>query len=114
MHEEKKIDSLRWVSNNDLKFRIHKIDEESSVLWASILGVDLCFTLMFYDFLDRVRESLNLNLEIDTSWKGLRGFKVKNSEVDLLMGQIVDFVIEWEIEANENADRLSDEEWYSI
>ncbi len=114
MNEEKKIDSLRWVSKNNLKFRINKIDEESSVLWASILGVDLCFTLMLYDFLDRVRESLNLNIEIDTSWKGWRGFKVKNSEVDLLMEEIANFVIEWEIEANENADRLSDKEWYSI
>lgn len=114
MQEEKKVDSLRWVSHNNLKFRISRVDEETSVLWASISEVDLCFTLMFYDFLDRVRESLNLNLEIDTSWKGWRGFKLKNSEVDLLMGEIANFVIEWEIEANENGDRLSDEEWYSI
>lgn len=111
---KKKKDSLRWGSKNNLKFRINKIDKESSVLWASILGVDLCFTLMLYDFLDRVRESINLNIEIDTSWRGWRGFKVKNSEVDILVGEIENFVIEWEIEANENADRLTDGEWYSI
>ena len=112
MHEEKKVDNLRWVSHSNLKFRINKINEETSILWASISGIDLCFTLMLYDFLDRCHESLNI--EIDTSWQGWRGFKVNNSEVEFLIGEIANFVIEWEIEANENGNRLSDDEWYSL
>lgn len=85
-----------------------------SIIWATILEVDLCFTLMLYDFLDKFLENFHIDIKIDSSWKGRRGFIVKNGEVDLLLREIANFVSEWEIESNENGDKLPDEEWYSI
>lgn len=112
MHEEKKNDRLRWLSHNDLKFRIRKLDEDISVIWVSKQGADIVFSLMFYDFLDRCSD--NLNIEIDSAWYQWKGFKVKNNEVDFLIGEVISFIEEWGVEASNSENRLSEEEWYSL
>ena len=114
MYEEKKVGNLRWVSHNNLKFRIHKVSDEMSVVWASVEAVDLCFTLLFYDFIGRWRENHNIELEIDTSWQGWKGFKVKNIDMHILLKEIINFVIEWKVNPNQNGHRIPEEKWFSV
>lgn len=114
MKNEKKVQNIRWLSHENLNFRINNNNNNTSTLWVSISGVDLCFTLILYDFIERCNENSNIHIEIDTAWNNWRGFKVNSSEVDSLLQEIINFIVEWEIEANENGDILSEERWYAI
>lgn len=113
MNEEKRVGRFRWLSHDDLKFRIKEVDSNISIIWVSKFGTDICFVLSLYDFSDRCREDMNLSFEYDSSWKQ-QGFKVKNSDIDILLGEIVRFINEWEIETDATLEKFSDEEWYSI
>lgn len=113
MKEEKKENSICWLKHNSLKFRIKEINKELSIIWVACNFKNLCFSLIMYDFLRRCEEELYINMDVDTTWNGHRGFKVKNSEIDIILEELMQFVMEWEIETNEKADEFSKEEWYS-
>ncbi|EEK47225.1 hypothetical protein bcere0002_58080 [Bacillus cereus ATCC 10876] len=38
---------------------------------------------------------------------------IKNHDINLILGEIINFISEWELEGNSNADNFSTEEWYS-
>lgn len=113
MKEEKNENGINWIVHDNLKFRIKRINEELSILWISDNFKNLCFNLIINDFLSRCEEELNIFMDIDMTWNRHRGFKIKNCEVNLLLGEIINFIFEWEIEPNENADKFSEQEWYS-
>jgi hypothetical protein len=110
--EEKRQDGWRWLSTGDLKFRIKEGGEESTV-WASRSFVDLGYSLAMYDFVDRCRDELGLELKIDRTWRGKTGFKVRAKEVAILVGEIVFFVREWTIELDPEDGQVTESEWYS-
>ncbi len=111
MHEERKLENTRWISHKQLRFRIKSIND-FAVVWVSKHGADLSFSLVLYDFLERCNDDFNLLIETDSSWDKGTGFRVKNNEIDLLVGAIIEFDNHWEIEPDSN--KLSDDEWYSI
>ncbi|WP_432665097.1 hypothetical protein R9X47_02380 [Wukongibacter baidiensis] len=113
MNEEKRENDMSWFVHNNLKFRVKRKNEESSIIWISDNFKNISFSLVISDFLSRCEEELNINVEIDMSWNRHRGFIIKNNEVNLVLGEIINFVTEWAIEPNENADKFSKEEWYS-
>ena len=56
---------------------------------------------------------MNINIEIDFTWNNHRGLIIKNHDINLILGEIINFISEWELEGNSNADNFSTEEWYS-
>jgi hypothetical protein len=114
MKKEKTLQNIEWVAHENFHFRIQKKHDNTATLWASVSGKDLCFSLIFYDFLERCYDRINIQIKMDTSWNDWRGFTVNQSEVNLLIQEILNFVVEWEIEANENEVAISDEQWYAV
>lgn len=113
MKEEKIQGNIKWITYNNLRFRIEKVNDDSSVIWVSDNFVNLCFTLVMNDFLSKCEEGVNINIEIDFTWNNHRGLIIKNHDINLILGEIINFISEWELEGNSNADNFSTEEWYS-
>lgn len=112
MKEEKIQGNIKWIAYNNLRFRIEKVNDDSSVIWVSDNFVNLCFTLVMNDFLSKCEDELNINIEIDLTWNNHRGLIIKNHDINLILGEIINFISEWELEGNPNADNFSTEEWY--
>ena len=50
-YERRKIQgNIKWITYNNLRFRIEKVNDDSSVIWVSDNFVNLCFTLVMNDF----------------------------------------------------------------
>lgn len=113
MKEEKIKGNIKWIAYNNLRFRIEKVNDDSSVIWISDNFVNLCFILVINDFLSKCEDGLNINIEIDFTWNNHRGLIIKNHDTNLIIGEIINFISEWELEGNPNADNFSTEEWYS-
>lgn len=114
MQEEKKFEDLSWVIHGGLKFRIRQTNAENSIIWVSMTGNDLGFSLVMNDFLEYCTEELGLEIEIDSSWHNWKGFLVKNREVNLVIGEIINYQQEMEIEPAGNNNGLTEAEWYSV
>ena len=50
-YERRKIQgNIKWITYNNLRFRIEKVNDDSSVIWVSDNFVNLRFTLVMNDF----------------------------------------------------------------
>lgn len=110
--DDRKTDALQWISRDDFKIRIKRGADTSSV-WISSSGVNLCIPLMMHDFLEHCNEFLSLNIGIDSSWNSHKGFQVKSDDVEIFLDETIKFINEWDIEPSENAKKISEEEWFS-
>ncbi|MCP4133724.1 MAG: hypothetical protein GY754_22335 [bacterium] len=107
------IDTIRWIDRGDLKFRIKKINDEQSIVWTTKLGFDVNFTIMIYEFFEYCSNEFSIDIRGDNSWS-LKGFIIRNDDIALVLGQIGYYVDEWNIEPDEEDERISEEEWYSV
>lgn len=110
---EKKTKNHLWITGGDIRFRIEHGEQDLAIIWATISGVDLCLTLLFYDFIGRLQDNLGIVIKVNASWRGRRGFEIETDKISLLISEILAFVSHWDIEANENGDVMPDEDWYS-
>ncbi|WP_426370341.1 hypothetical protein [Pseudocolwellia sp. HL-MZ7] len=115
MNIEKSSEGIIWLESNNVKFRVKKGGTNEVTVWASMGGIDLSTTLVIYDFLNRTKDEINLVLEPDNSWV-ITGFKVKNEPYRLVVGEMLLFINEWDINVSETSiDRkVIDEIWYSV
>lgn len=113
MKQEKKENNIIWFIHDNIKFRVKNTDKKTSVIWISSNFKNICLTLMINEFFTYCEENLGIIIEIDRNWNKHRGLILNKNEVDLILGEIINFIIEWEIEPNPNADEFSKKEWYS-
>jgi hypothetical protein len=100
--DDKKSNVLQWISREDYKISIKKVTTDFSTVWISNLGINLCIPLMMHDFIKHCDEVLNLHVEIDSSWIGQKGFKIKNNEVEIFLDEAIKYIKEWKIEPDQN------------
>ncbi|WP_442868688.1 hypothetical protein [Bacillus cereus group sp. BcHK140] len=58
MKEEKIQGNIKWITYNNLRFRIEKVNDDSSVIWVSDNFVNLRFTLVMNDFLSKCNDKI--------------------------------------------------------
>lgn len=115
MDLEKQEGAIKWFKKDNLKIRLKK-EGESSVVSVMLDGYNICFDLMMYDFIDRIKEALLINIQIKKIWDNRHVIIVDSNDAMILMDYIAEFVDEWNIKISENtvsdADIISSKLWY--
>lgn len=112
---EKEQNNTKWLKEDNLKIRVKKEGEKSTV--AVILdGYNICFKLIMFEFIDYTKEELSLDVSVTRHWNNQRVFIIDSKESLTLASYISQFIKEWDIKISENtvsdADIISDELWY--
>jgi hypothetical protein len=112
MNNNIKKGAFEWTSRGEIKFRIERIFTDEASVWISHSSVNLYIPLVMHDFMEHC-DSVGLNIEVDLSWKGKKGFKVKGNDINSFLDEVAKFIDEWDISPSENVQKISDEEWFS-
>lgn len=113
MKEEKNSRNIIWFAHDTIRLRVKKEQDGLSVIWATKDFKNLILPLVLSDFIYRSEQELHLDIDIDKSWDGHRGFKVKNDDVNLLLGEIISFTARWDVEVDKHCDSFTSQQWYS-
>ncbi len=102
MQEEKRFNNTVWYRHGDYAFKVNILGG-NSVVWISFKGYNLAFPMIIRDFLYGLEEY---------NYFHVTGFEVKQEEVDLLIGEILNFFTENGPETMGLIEKYVDNEWY--
>ncbi|WCH46214.1 hypothetical protein [Lysinibacillus sp. OF-1] len=112
MKEEKRSSNTVWFSYEDYAFKVNMLDNGNAVVWVNYKGYNVAFSMIIRDFLYNMEDYNCLNVIINCDWKEHRGFEVKQEEIHLLIGEILNFCIENEPKTMDLMEKYSGDEWY--
>lgn len=115
MNLEKVNGNIKWFRKGKLKIKLKDIGEKSEV-WVILDGYNICFKLIMFDFVERIKEDLMLNVSIKRVWNNQRVFIINSDHALELVNYILEFINEWNIKVSENtisdSDFIPDDLWY--
>lgn len=110
MHVKKRGNSTIWYSYEDYSFKVNILDNGNAIVWVNFKGYNIAFPIIIRELLDVLEES-NIDVIVNCDWNDHRGFEVKHEEVDLLIGEILNFCIENDPESMNLKEVYSKDEW---
>ena len=117
MNLEKRIGNIKWYRENELRIKTKNIGKESEV-WVTLDGYDICLKLIMFDFAERVKDDLMLDISTKKVSDKQRVFMIDSDHVLELVNYILEFISEWNIKISANtvsdSDVISDEFWYKL
>lgn len=112
---EKEENNIMWLKEDNLKIRVKK-DKEKSTIAVILDEYNICFKLMMFEFIRHVKEELAVDVSVSRKWMYQRVFIVDSEDSSTLVNYITTFIKEWDIRISENTvssnDIISDELWY--
>jgi hypothetical protein len=115
MNLEKINGNIKWYRENKLKIKLKDMGEESEI-WVMLDGYNICFKLIMFDFVERIKEDLMLNVSIKKVWNNQRVFVINSGHALELVNYILEFINEWDIKVSTNtisdSDFIPDNLWY--
>lgn len=115
MDLEKEEGIIQWYKKNNLKIRVQNNGTHCTVA-VTLDGYNICFKLLMFEFVDRVRDNLASDIRIERIWDSQRSFIVDSKYVRELINYIPKFINEWNLKISKDtvseADIISDELWY--
>ena len=116
MDLEKENTNIKWFKTNGLRIRIKKEEGGKSLISVALDGFNICLKLAMYDFIDRIKEDLSLDVTMSKSWNSQRVLIVDTNNATELVDYISLFVKEWNIRISattvSDSDIIADEKWY--
>lgn len=113
MQEEKRYKNTAWYRYGDYAFKVSKLDSGNTVVWVSFKGYNIAFPMIIREFLYEMEEYNYFDdMRVNCDWNGHRGFEVKQEEVDLLIGEILNFCTENDPETMGLIEKYNDNEWH--
>lgn len=113
----KEFENIKWLRKDRFRFRLEYCSDDVN-LFVMLGNYNICLTLMMYDFVDRIKEDILLDVMAKKSKNNQAFFCSKINEYKELINYIRDFVDEWDISIDKNmfsnTDIISDDIWYSI
>lgn len=112
---EKKHNNIQWFKKDKLRIRVQN-EGKQSIISVLLDGYNICFKLMMFDFVDRVKKDLLIDVRIEKLWDRQRVFTTDSKyEMDLI-NYLETFINEWNIKINtatvSDSDIISEELWY--
>lgn len=115
MQEEKRFNNPIWYRYRyryrDYAFKVNILDSGNAVVWVNFKDYNIAFPMIIREFLYEMEE-YNFNVMVNCDWNEHRGFEVKQEEVDLLIGEILNFCTENDPETMNLIEKYIDNEWY--
>lgn len=115
MNLEKVNGNIKWFRKGKLKIKLKDVGKKSEV-WVILDGYNICFKLIMFDFVERIKEDLMLNVSIERVWNNQRAFIINSDHALELINYILEFIYEWNIKVSENTisdfDFIPDDLWY--
>ena len=115
MDLEKKTEGNEWYKSNNTRMRLI-YDGDKAIVAVNFDGYNICFKLMMFDFIKRIKDELLLDVGVEKIWNDQRAFIIDSKNSMELINFIPVFVAKWDIKINENTfsdeDAISDKIWY--
>lgn len=115
MNLEKDDGSIKWFRKNELRIKLKNLGEESEV-WVTLDGYNICLKLIMFDFVERIKDDLMLDISIKKILNKQRVFMIDSNHVLELVNYISKFIDEWNIKISantvSNSDVIPNELWY--
>lgn len=111
MQEEKRYNNTVWYRHGDYAFKVNLLDG-NSVVQINFKGYNLAFPMIIREFLYEMEEYNYFRVMVNCDWNEHRGFEVKQEEVKLLIGEILNFCTENGPETMGLIEKYIDNEWY--
>jgi len=115
MDLEKTNGNTKWFKKNNLRIML-KSEGKESIIAVILDGYNICLKLMMFDFAERVKEELLLDIQIKKLWNNQRVFTINSNEALSLVNYIPKFISEWNLKISKNTvsdvDAISDDIWY--
>lgn len=112
MQEEKRNNNTVWYRYKEYSFKVKKLDGGNAVVWVNFNGYNVAFSMIISEFLYEMEE-YDLDVTVNTDWNNHRGFEVAQKDVDLLIGEILNFCNDHNPEKMELTEKYIDSEWYA-
>ncbi len=114
MREEKGYNNTVWYRYGDYAFKVNILDSGNAVVWVNFKGYNIAFPMIIREFLYEMEEYNYFDVMVNYDWNEHRGFEVTQEEVDLLIGEIINFCTENEPETMNLIEKYIDNEWYEL
>jgi hypothetical protein len=116
MHLEKENGNVKWFKLDSIRIRL--CNDEQAFVAVTFDSYNLCFKLMMFDFLERIKEDIQLEVKITKKWNNQRVFVVNPDNALEFISYLSLFISEWKIKPTEETvsdkDIISDEIWYDL
>lgn len=116
MIDLEKIDgNIKWFRYDGLRIKWKDMGEKSEI-WATFDGYNICLKLMMFDFVERIKEELLLNISTKRVLNNQTVFIIDSENALELISYILEFVDKWNIRNCINtalvSDFIPDNLWY--
>ena len=113
MDLEKIKKNTRWFKEGQIKVKLKNSGNESEV-WVTLEGINICSKLVMFDFIDRLKNELMLDVRTKKGCHDQMFFIINSQNAFELIYYLPLFIKEWNIKASTNEIRntISDEAWY--
>lgn len=111
MREEKRNNNTVWYRYGEYSFKVNILDSGNAAVWVNFNGFNIAFPIIIRDFL-YVVEEFNLDVIVNCDWNEHKGFEVKHEEVDFLIGEILNFCLDNNLDTMDLVEEYSANEWY--
>lgn len=117
MDLERQNGEILWFKKENLKVKLKFLGNKSEV-WIILDGYNICFILVFFDFIQHLKEELLLDIAVKKVLNGQRIFIIDSENALEFINYIPQFIKEWNVEITSgmisDSDYISDEIWYSL
>ena len=117
MNLEREDKTIKWYKEDGIKIRL-KDDGEKAIVSTTLDGFNICLKLIMFDFLDRAKEDLLIDVVIGICWNNQKAFVVNSEDSMALVNYIPAFIKEWNIKISKdtvsNSDIIAEDVWYGL